>query len=358
MTNNFSKEQPIFRKGLFSSSRLMNAFQSVSRFWQQQALSDAYILTHLPDPLILLNQQNESVFTNQAAQNLFQSISLNSLIKTDSYQKAFLKIKEKPQIFEWQTENRYFQVRLDQLPAPTQKGGIIELLLHEITDFKVFHQKQNDFFANASHELKTPLAVISGAVETLQGPAQNDPKAQKEFLSLIATQTHHMTELVKSLLNLVRQQTTRGLLVQISLTDLLNQLIQDLTQHAQQKNQQFILNVKKSFSIKADKKEFYHLFQNLLDNAIKYGSPRSKIKISIYQKGKNNCVSVQNYGTVIPQKDLSRLFERFFRSQNTSAEGSGLGLSIALTLAQKYGGNILVQSTQKTGTIFTVQFPI
>ncbi len=361
ITTNFGKEQPIFRKGLFSSSRLMDAFQSVSRIWQQQALSDAHILTHLPDPLILLNDKNQAVFTNKAAQNLFQGISLDTLTQTEAFQKAFLKIKEKPQIFEWQTQNRYFQVRLDHLPAPTQKGGEVEVLLHEITDFKIFSQKQNDFFANASHELKTPLAVISGAVETLQGPAQNDPKAQKEFLSLIATQTRHMTFLVKSLLDLVRQKTPRFQPSQIVLPDLLNQLIRDLTPRALKKNQTFVFKAETSPVLQADKKELYHLFQNLLDNAIKYGQEGSKIHLALYSKDKNICVDFQNQGPVISKEDLSRLFERFFRSknaQNNSIEGSGLGLSIAQTLAQKYGGDILVQSTPKKGTIFTVQLPI
>ena len=358
---NFGKEQPIFHKGLFSSSRLMNAFQTVSRFWQQQALSDAYILTHLPDPLILLNAQNQAVFFNKAAQNLFQGIQLNHLIQTDDFQKSFLKIKEKTQIFEWQIQNRYFQVRLDQLPAPTQKGGEVEVLLHEITDFKVFYQKQNDFFANASHELKTPLAVISGAVETLQGPAQNDPKAQKEFLSLIATQTRHMTDLVKSLLNLVRQKTTNSQLSRVDLSDLLKQLVNDLTSHAQQKNQKFILNIKVPSFIQADKKELYHLFQNLLDNAIKYGYKNSKIHLTLGQQNNKICIDIQNNGPVISKEDLPRLFERFFRSktaQNNCTEGSGLGLSIAHTLAQKYHGDILVKSTPQKGTTFTVQFPI
>lgn len=361
ITTNFGKEQPIFRKGLFSSSRLMDAFQSVSRIWQQQALSDAHILTNLPDPLILLDNKNQAVFSNKAAQNLFQGVSVDDLIQTDSFQKAFLKIKEKPQIFEWQTQNRYFQVRLDQLPAPTQRGGEVEILLHEITDFKIFYQKQNDFFANASHELKTPLAVISGAVETLQGPAKNDPKAQKEFLSLIATQTHHMTDLVKGLLDLLRQKTRPSQPSQVILSDLLSQLIRDLAPRALKKNQTFILKTKISAILQADKKELYHLFQNLLDNAIKYGHEDSKIYLELYSKGKNICVDIQNQGPVISKEDLSRLFERFFRSKcasNNSIEGSGLGLSIAQTLAQRYNGDISVQSTPQKGTVFTVQFPI
>ncbi len=361
ITTSFGKEQPIFRKGLFSSSRLMNAFQAVSRIWQQQALSDAHILTHLPDPLILLNSENRAVFVNKAAQKLFHGFSMETLIQTDSFQKALLKIKEKTQVFEWQMQNRYFRVRLDLLPAPTRKGGMVEVLFHEITDFKIFYQKQNDFFANASHELKTPLAVISGAVETLQGPAQNDIKAQKEFLSLIATQTHHMTDLVKALLNLVRQQKNDSHPLSTSLGDLLKQLIHDLTPHARVKKQKFILYTKTDFFIRADSKELYHLFQNLLDNAIKYGQENSPIVISIEEKNHKICIDVKNQGPAISKKDLPRLFERFFRSQTAQKnhiEGSGLGLSIAQVLAQKYKGDISVQSSPKKGTVFTVQFPI
>ncbi len=361
ITTNFGKEQPIFRKGLFTSSRLMNAFQSVSRIWQQQALSDAHILTNLPDPLILLNLQNSPVFMNTAAHILFPKMKISALIQNKFFQQAFFKIKEGPQIFEWQTQKRYFQVRLDQLPAPTQKGAVSEVLLHEITDFKLFHKKQTDFFTNASHELKTPLAIISGAVETLQGPAQNDAVAQKEFLSLISNQTQHMTDLVKSLLNLAQQREFSNPSTRVNLNNLFVQLFQDLDLKVKKKNQHFVFVKSDSISMTADKKDLYHLFQNLLDNAIKYGFSESNIKIHLYYKKNNICIGIQNEGPLILKKELPHIFDRFYRSQsakNNHIDGSGLGLSIVQKITQKYHGNIHVVSTQRTGTIFTIQFPI
>lgn len=359
-TTNFGKEQPIFRRGLFSSSRLMSAFQAASRIWQQQALSNDYILTNLPDPIILINIQKQRTFCNVAAENLFHDVSFNNFIKDEKFKKAYSKIKKKPQVFEWQTGNRYFQVRLDKLPAPTRKGGVVEILLHEITEFKLFHQKQNDFFANASHELKTPLAVISGAVETLQGPAKDDKNAQNEFLSLIATQTTHMTRLVQSLLKLARQQMMQATTKKIAIVDLLQQLIYDIKNKAEQKKQNFIFNKPtQSPLLTANPTELYHLFQNLIDNAIKYGDENTPIKINVEVQKKLLLISVQNTGPLILPSDIPHLFDRFYRGKNkTTAEGSGLGLSIAQQLTQKYNGTIHVQSTPKTGTVFTVKIPI
>jgi two-component system phosphate regulon sensor histidine kinase PhoR len=360
-TTNFGKDQPIFRRSLFSSNRLLRAFQSVIRIWQQQALSDAHILTNLPDPIILLNNKKQPVFLNKVAEGLFPDNNLKILIKNDLFKKAYHKIKKEPQIFEWQNNERFFQVRLDKLPAPTQKGGEVEVLLHEITDFKIFHQKQNDFFANASHELKTPLAVITGAVETLQGPAKDDPKAQQDFLSLIANQSSHMTNLVQSLLKLARQQTDFSPKTDVSVNQVLKQLIQELKTKAKEKNQTFVFKCDKNQSyIRARQTDLYHLFQNLLENAVKYGDKNKPIQIQTEQKNKKIYIHIQNEGPVIEQTEIPHLFDRFYRGQKTNhqVEGSGLGLSIVQQIIQLYNGCIEVQSSSKTGTIFTVVLPI
>ncbi len=358
---NFGKDQPIFRRSLFSSNRLMRAFQAASRIWQQQALSDAHILTNLPDPIVILNDKKEAVFFNTAAENLFTNNNLTILTKNDHFKKALTKIQKEAKIFEWQINERFFQVRLDKLPAPTQKGGVVEILLHEITDFKIFHQKQNDFFANASHELKTPLAVISGAVETLQGPAKDDPKAQREFLSLIANQTNHMTNLVQGLLKLARQQDILKQKTTIQIKSVLKQLINELKTKAQLKKQTFILKTETKIpEILANQTDLYHLFQNIMENAIKYGDKNKPILIRIKQQSKKLIVSIQNQGPVISESEIPRLFDRFYRGQQNyhQTEGTGLGLSIAQQIIQHYNGRIDVQSSKKEGTVFTIILPI
>ena len=360
-TTNFGKDQPIFRRSLFSPNRLLRAFQAASRIWQQQALSDNHILTNLPDPIILLDDQKKAVFLNKAAEDLFVEKKLNTLLKNNLFKKAYSKIKIKPQIFEWQMNDRFYQVRLDKLPAPTQTGGVVEILLHEITNFKLFHQKQNEFFANASHELKTPLAVIAGAVETLQGPAKDDLKAQQDFLSLISTQTNHMTNLVQGLLKLARQQTAQSPKSDVFIAPLFKQLILELKTKAQSKNQHFVFkSQKQTLPMHASPIDLHHLFQNLLENAVKYGYENTPIKINITHQNKKVTIKIQNKGPVIPESDISHLFDRFYRGQQTNhqVEGSGLGLSIAQQIIQRYNGTIDVISTPKDGTVFTVVLPI
>ena len=242
------------------------------------------------------------------------------------------------------------------------------VVLHDITPFKDFKQKQADFFANASHELKTPLAILSGVIETLQGPAKDDAIAREKFLTLMAEQTTHMTGLVQNLLKLAHmQQGYSGENEPVLIGELLSGLIDDFDLRAQKVGKPILLEKEKLPRLMANRQDLYHIFQNLLDNALKYGAENKEITVKAYLKNatvpadQNEwiVVSVHNWGHVLTPDEQERLFDRFYRVNSTQkVEGTGLGLSIVQQLVQKYDGTISVESTPENGTIFTVSFPL
>lgn len=380
-------ETPRFHKGIFGSFRLAHAFLSVKKLWSEQTLSDANILDNLPDPLLMLNAQGEIVFANQVAHGflgenlLYQPIC--EIIIAESFLHALDLVLSENSKHEWtefdyQDEQVYsFQMRMERLPAPAKNGAVIVVVLHDITQLKLFKQEQTDFFANASHELKTPLSIISGFIETLQGPAKDDEAAREKFLALMAEQTQRMTQLVQDLLALSKLQMEKTQRTDvILLPEMLKGVIENLTLKAEQHHKELKLDLLHDIPrLKGNKMQLVQVFQNLIDNAIKYGAPHSVITITAQlcngfpQKSDKYLtdlrqvvlVRVHNTGNPIAPQNINRLFERFYRVdtlRTKSVEGTGLGLGIAQQIVNEHDGLIDIKSSAAHGTTFRVYLPI
>lgn len=381
-------ETPRFHKGIFGSFRLADAFLSVKNIWSNQTLSDAGILEMLPDPILMVNENSNIVFANNMACNFFGENlvhqSLYQLFPETPLTQALSRIaseKSQREWFEWmyqESQSYAFQVRIEKLPAVTKNGATIVIVLHDITQLKLFKQQQADFFANASHELKTPLTIISGCIETLQGPAKDDAVAHDKFLTLISEQTNRMTHLVQDLLALSKTKMTQKNLQTevVLLPELLNGVIDSLTIKAQNRQQKLVFNLVHDIPrLKGDKTLLIQVFQNLIDNAVKYGNSQSTITITAqlcnsFPKKSDKyfsdirqvvLISVHNVGNPISPKNINRLFERFYRIDSLrtkSVEGTGLGLGIAQQIVLEHDGFIDVKSSPEKGTTFMVYLPI
>ncbi|MBR6730684.1 MAG: PAS domain-containing protein [Alphaproteobacteria bacterium] len=379
---------PHVHKGIFGSFRLADAFLSVKHRWSNQTISADRILENLPHPLFLINENANIVFANKMGRNFFGDEilhqPLHSFFKESDFVFAFEQLigeKSKQEWFEWDFEDDCFysfQVRFEKLPAPARNGGIIVMVMHDITQLKLFKQQQADFFANASHELKTPLSVLSGFIETLQGAAKDDETAREKFLNLMAEQTERMTNLVQDLLVLSKLQMTEKNNQKdvILIWDLLQSVIDSLELKAAARHKKIELKLVHDIPrLIGNKTELIHVFQNLIDNAIKYGEDNSVITIRAELKAgfprKSDkyfsdmrqvvLVSVHNTGNPIAPQDITRLFERFYRVDNFKSrgvEGTGLGLGIAQQIVNAHDGLITVQSSLKKGTSFNVYLPI
>lgn len=379
---------PHVHKGIFGSFRLADAFLSVKHFWSNQTISADRILENLPDPLFLINEQRKIVFINRMGRNFFGDSLLNQSMQdifTDEvFTTAFNELsnnKSRQELFEWDFEEDSFysfQVRLEKLPAVTKNGGIVVMVMHDITQLKLFKQQQADFFANASHELKTPLSVLSGFIETLQGAAKDDEIAREKFLNLMAEQTTRMTHLVQDLLVLSKVQMTQkeNKTDVILISDLLQSVINSLELKASAMSKKIELKLLHDIPrLLGNKTDLIHVFQNLIDNAIKYGDKDTIITVkaqlcSGFPKKSDKyfsdirqvvLISVHNEGNPIAPQNITRLFERFYRVDNLksrSVEGTGLGLGIAQQIVHRHDGLIDVQSSLKKGTTFQVYLPI
>lgn len=381
-------EMPRFHRGIFSSKRLADVFTQVLNRWRDQTISDTRILENLPDVLLMLDETGRIVFANhlavdffgeevrhQMADTLFQSEEIAPILK------ALLNHQTTSEWFEWtfQDDQVYvFRIRAEALPARAKNGAVAVLVFHDITPFKLFEKQQVDFFANASHELKTPLSILSGFIETLQGPAKDDEAARTKFLQMMGEQTSRMTHLVQDLLALSKAQMHPDEAQNdvILMPALLQSVVEDLSIKANQNHKKLQLNLEHDLPrLMGNRPELHRVFQNLIDNAIKYGDEQSVItvrgflcnnfpkKSALYLEDMRQvlAVSIHNVGNPIPKQNINRLFERFYRLdtfKSKKIEGTGLGLGIAQQIVHKHGGMIDVSSSAEKGTTFTVYLPV
>ncbi|MEN6460142.1 MAG: ATP-binding protein [Syntrophomonas sp.] len=237
------------------------------------------------------------------------------------------------------------------------------VVLNDITSIKKLEQIRKDFVANVSHELKTPVAAISGFAETLVEEEGENPETVKEFSQIIFDESQRLSRLVNRLLELSRLESdSRELHIeQVNI----NQLIQDTINMMQKRNdcQDKIIDFKKADSpvmINGDADVIAQVLINLLDNAIKYGPDGDHIVVSVAEQDDEIKISVEDHGAGIPENETERVFERFYRvdkARSRKTGGTGLGLAIAKHLVENHGGQIRVDSLSGNRTIFSFTIP-
>jgi two-component system phosphate regulon sensor histidine kinase PhoR len=221
-----------------------------------------------------------------------------------------------------------------------------------------------DFVANASHELKTPIAGLAGFIETLRGPARDDVAARDRFLGIMAEQADRMRRLVDDLLMLSRieQHEHARPAGEVDVEKVLRG-VQDLLQlkaSARKVAVELVVDPALPQAV-GDYDELTIVFQNLIDNALKYAKPSTTVRIAARPLGEDFIsVAVSDEGDGIPASHLPRLTERFYRVDNARSRalgGTGLGLAIVKHVVNRHRGRLEIQSTQGKGSTFTVTLP-
>lgn len=220
-------------------------------------------------------------------------------------------------------------------------------------------QRQNQFISDASHELRTPIAVIQGYANLINRWGKSDPEVLQESIDSILTETDHMSALIRQLLFLAKSDQSR-LHVQkakVSLNEIAGELVREMTMLREDRTITFTEEA--TVELFAD----YDLIKQLLwihgENALKYSG--GKIEVKVWKDQKYGYVSVKDYGMGIAVEDLPKIFDRFYRvdkSRNKEISGTGLGLAIARWIVDSHEGDILVESKVGEGTIFTDKFPL
>jgi len=249
------------------------------------------------------------------------------------------------------------------MPMPTERGGGAVLVLHDITDLKHADQVRRDFVANVSHELRTPLTAIRGYVEALSEESP-PPADSKKFLEIIARHTTRMERLVRDLLRLARLDARQEPLAlsRLPLETVIAGVETEMHDVLALKQQ----TVVRSFAdgadlIDADPAKIHDVLRNLVENASNYGPERSAVEIQSERTSSMIMISVSDRGPGIPNEDLPRVFERFYRadrSRSVDPGGTGLGLAIVKHLVELHGGHAIARHRDGGGATVSFSLPI
>jgi len=245
--------------------------------------------------------------------------------------------------------------------AGGSQHGVV-LVLHDITDLRRADQIRRDFVANVSHELRTPLTAIRGYVEALSDGDVTEENSRR-FLDIIERHTDRMERLVKDLLRLARLDAGQETLEIISCDtrNLIAAVVTELSSALEQRQQHVDVVVGAGAdSIRADPAKLHDVLRNLIANAITYSPERTAIRVETVRDGSSMTVSVSDEGPGIPEDDLRRVFERFYRVDKSRARdpgGTGLGLAIVKHLVELHKGEVRAENRPEGGARVSVILP-
>jgi two-component system, OmpR family, phosphate regulon sensor histidine kinase PhoR len=244
--------------------------------------------------------------------------------------------------------------------ARLASGGTL-IVFDDLTPGRRLEQMRVDFVANASHELRTPLASLLGFVETLKGPARNDVKARENFLGIMEKQARRMARLVDDLLSLSRIELNAHIRPtgKADIAAVIQQICDAMNPLATEKGVRLVFTPPAGNSIvTGDRDELLRVFENLIENAIKYGHSGGQIDLGFAAGAPGEVAAfVRDYGPGIGADDLPRLTERFYRvnvAASRDAGGTGLGLAIVKHIVARHRGRLEIESKLGEGAVFTV----
>ena len=250
--------------------------------------------------------------------------------------------------------------------TPIKKERNIEgavLVFHDVTDLRRLEKIRQDFVANVSHELRTPISSIKGYAETLLEGALKDKENANDFLKIILSDSNRLAALIDDLLNLSKIESGKLAMETkpYKLLPIAEKVVSSLKGQIENKSITIKMNIPRDIpDILADETRIKQVFLNLIDNAIKYNRPNGEISIKAHETNGFVKVDITDTGIGIPNKDLPRIFERFYRvdkARSRELGGTGLGLSIVKHIVQSHNGEVSVQSAEGQGSTFSFTIP-
>lgn len=337
--------------------------------------ADAAIVQLLPDPLMVLGDGRSIMRTNAAARSAFGNdlpallrhpllrAAIDRAIAEGSSQRAELALPA--------PVPRELDIAAIPLPANGERAGPerVMLVLSDRTRERAVERMRADFVANASHELRTPLASLAGFIETLRGPAADDPPAQQRFLGIMAEQAARMNRLIDDLLSLSRIELTEHQPPSDRVD--LGVLIERLAAAFEPRLAERAMVLERAIAadlpnVPGDADQLVQVLQNLLDNAVKYGAGVVRVAAASAPPGRwptrpGVVVAVADNGPGISREHLPRLTERFYRvdqGRSRRAGGTGLGLAIVKHIVNRHRGQLVIESEEGRGSTFSVWLPL
>lgn len=236
------------------------------------------------------------------------------------------------------------------------------VLMYDITQIRKLETVRSEFVANASHELRTPVTAIKGFAETLLGGALDEANLARKFVGIIANESKRLEVIIEDILELsrVEKQNSNANKIRFDIVESARNITDFLSQKLQSKQMAVKFKGDVQLVYTGDKSRVEQILTNLVDNAINYSEAQSQIIFTMKNKKKGVQFTVEDTGIGIPESELDRIFERFYRvdkARSRNSGGTGLGLSIVRNLVKNMGGTIEVESVLGQGTKFIVFLP-
>ncbi|SCB31408.1 two-component system, OmpR family, phosphate regulon sensor histidine kinase PhoR [Rhizobium hainanense] len=332
-------------------------------------------LASLDMPVLIIDREASVLVQNMAVEKAFGAFPIGAHISSKLRSPGLLDMVREtiatntPNQIEHSERlpsERVYVVRIAPIHLPEidrQEDALFLLSFRDISELRHIDRMRSDFVANASHELRTPLASLRGFIETIQGPAKSDAKAQQRFLGIMLDQTTRMSRLVDDLLSLSRLELKSHIAPdqKVDLVPLLGHVRDSLLPLAGDLDVTINLHLPTGkVEVLGDRDELVQVFENLIENACKYGQEGKSVEVSLLS-GADQAVEVvvSDKGPGIPAEHVPRLTERFYRvnvEDSRSKKGTGLGLAIVKHILTRHRARLIVKSEVGKGTDFTVRF--
>ncbi len=326
----------------------------------------AAVLDQMTDGVLIVDAGGRIEFANPAAGRLFET--------ADAAGRTVAQVVRHHQLIEaWQRGRETGQSQEESLELPARRqflqlvvlpdratGGSL-LLVQDLTRVRRLEAVRRDFISNVSHELRTPLASLKALTETLRDGALEDPSAARRFLGRIETEVDALTQMAQELLELSRIESGQVPLEfkGIKPSRLVHSAAERMRAQAERAGLELRVEVPGGLpDVRADGPRLEQVLVNLIHNAVKFTQPGGEVVVSARSEGAFVQVSVRDSGAGIPEDDLPRIFERFYKADRArSGGGTGLGLSIARHIVDAHGGRIWAESMEGRGSTFHFTIP-
>jgi two-component system sensor histidine kinase SenX3 len=256
-----------------------------------------------------------------------------------------------------------FAVRVAPLGSAVGGGGLVLLLAEDQTESRRVEEVRRDFVANVSHELKTPIGALALLAETVE-EAADDPEAVRRFAGRMRQEASRLTKLAQDLIILTQIQTAEPIPdpIPVELAIVVAEALDRCRMKANAHGIELTASTDPGLVVMGDEDLLVNALRNLLENAVAYSPEKTRVMVSTRRIGDDTAeVSVADQGIGIPQRDLERIFERFYRvdpARSRATGGTGLGLAIVKHVSAAHGGEVKVWSKEGEGSTFTLRMPV
>jgi two-component system, OmpR family, phosphate regulon sensor histidine kinase PhoR len=340
------------------------------------------VMSAVPDPAIALTPDSIVVGFNGSVQEITPGIlrgePISFALRVPEVLEAIRAVAasgtvHRTEFFQRVPTDRWWEATITPLvlpgDSPKQERKLVLLTLRDLTPLRRVEEMRADFVANASHELRTPLASLSGFIETLQGPARNDAPSRDRFLAIMKAQATRMARLIDDLLSLSRIEQKAHIHPDspVDMGAIVRQVADGLSPLAREREVEVrIAEGAGAMMVPGDRDELIRVFENLIENALKYGAPGKRVDITLAcepatGEARDAVVSVRDYGPGIAPEHLPRLTERFYRvdiGESRAQGGTGLGLALVKHILNRHRGRLAIESAPGAGANFIVRLPL